>query len=131
MSTSDSIELAAHPAAVASARLRTRLALRAWGLADLADDAEQIVGELVVNAVEAHRRERCNAPVRLTLLAGLRTVLIVVRDHTEGKPLPREASRWDEDGRGLLIVDALSAHWDVKSVPEGGKVVRSLLRGQR
>lgn len=129
--TSDSIELAAHPAVVATARLRTRRALRAWGLSELADDAEQIVSEAVANAVEAHHRERIEAPVRLTLLGGLRTLLIVVRDASSEKPLPRDPSVNEECGRGLLIVGALSDLWDVKAAPGGGKVVRCLIRGKR
>lgn len=128
---SDSIEFAAHPAVAACARRRTRLALRAWNLEELADEAEQVVTELIVNSVEAHRREHLAAPVRLTLLAGLRTVLIAVRDASDGAPLPRAAAPGDEDGRGLLIVDALCAKWNVKTAPGGGKTVRCLLTGRR
>lgn len=47
---SDSIDLAAHPAVVASARLRARLDLRDWQLESAADAVEQVVSELVCNA---------------------------------------------------------------------------------
>lgn len=42
---SDSMELAAHPGAVAPARLRSRLVLRDWHLDELIDDVGQVVGD--------------------------------------------------------------------------------------
>lgn len=127
---SDSTEYAPHPGAVAAARLRTRLNLRGWGLKELADEAEQIVSELISNSIEAHQREQLDAPVRLTLLAGLRTALIVVRDASRDEPVRKDPGVDLESGRGLLIVDALADHWCWKPVPDGGKAVRVLLRGK-
>lgn len=130
---SDSIGFAPHPAVVSAARLRTRRALRSWGLEELAADSAQVVSELMSNAVQAHRREHLNAPIRLTLLAGLRTVLIVVRDASPAPPAPASAvvDLDGESGRGLCIVDALSSNWCWKTAPGGGKTVRALLRGSR
>ena len=128
---SDCLELGAYAEAVPSARLHTRAILTEWGLAELADSAESVVAELVTNAVEAARREHLNAPVRLTLLAGLRTVLIVVRDPSSCPPVPGSPDGDDETGRGLMIVAALSAHWGWKPTPGGGKVVRALVAGER
>lgn len=164
---SDSLGLGAYPGAVPSARLHSRLVLAEWGVADLSDDTGSVVTELVENAVQATARAGLDAPVRLTLLGGLRTVLVVVWDAVAAPPVPRRpvgvgvlASRdvpalpdavppdappdplaaWtggdDEDdpdthGRGLIIVAALSATWDWKPCPGGGKVVRALLRGRR
>jgi anti-sigma regulatory factor (Ser/Thr protein kinase) len=127
------LEFAASPSAVPSVRLYTCGVLAEWGLGedDLASDTESVVAELVANAVEAGRREQLGAPIRLTLLAGLRTVLIVVRDASTSPPVPGQPGDLDESGRGLLIVDALSARWDSKPAPGGGKVVRALVRGQR
>lgn len=127
---SSALELGAYPDAVPSARLHTRAILDEWELGELAGDAAQIVSELVANSVEAHKRERLDAPVRLTLLAGLRTLLIAVRDASGSPPVPGDPSDADETGRGLLIVEALSAHWNWKAAPGGGKVVRALIRGQ-
>jgi hypothetical protein len=87
-----------------------------------------VVSELVANAVEAHCRENLEAPVRLTLIPGQRAVLVVVRDASSGNPDPRASSEEAEDGRGLFIVDALSAFWNVQPVPGGGKAVRALIR---
>lgn len=128
---SDSLEMGAHPSAVPSARVHVRAILSEWELTELSDDAESVVAELVVGAVEAHWRERLDAPVRLTLLAGLRTVLIVVRDASGCPPVPGGFREENEAGRGLMIVDALSARRDWKAVPGGGKVVRVLMTGAR
>ena len=105
--------------------------LRAWDLEELADDGESIVAELSANAIEATIRTAARGPVRLTLIAGLRTLLIAVRDTVPNPPIPRQPGPDDPSGRGLLIVDALAAHWDWKSAPGGGKVVRAIVRGQR
>lgn len=128
---SDCLELGAYPEAVPSARLHTRAILAEWGLAELADSAESVVAELVTNAVEATRREHLDAPIRLTLLAGLRTVLIVVRDPSSSPPVPGNPDGDDETGRGLMIVAALSTRWDWKPTADGGKVARALIRGER
>lgn len=128
---SDCLELGAYPEAVPSARLHTRAILAEWGLAELADSAESVVAELVTNAVEVTRHEHLEAPVRLTLLAGLRTVFVAVRDPSSAPPVSSTPEDEDETGRGLMIVEALSAHWDWKPSPGGGKVVRALVRGER
>lgn len=125
---SDSLEFGASPGSVAVARLHARVVLGEWGLSELAADATQVVSELMTNAIEAHRREQLDAPVRLTLLAGPRAVLIVVRDAAAGRPEPGNPGDISEHGRGLLIVEALAARWDCKRCPDGGKAVRALVR---
>lgn len=127
---SDSLLLGPYPSAVPAARLHTRSVLDSRGLAELASDAETVVSELVANAVEAHRRSRIDAPVRLTLIGGLRTVLIVVRDSSLGAPVAGRPGDWEESGRGLLLVEALSWRWDWKRLPApaAGKVVRAVIR---
>ena len=130
---SDSIELGPYPEAVSLARARTRELLREWGghweQGELADDAEMIVSELVTNALEATRKERLDSPIRLTLIAGPGSLLIAVWDAADSAPAPREADGDALSGRGLLIVEALSAQWDCKPGPadRGGKTVRALL----
>ncbi|MGH3169743.1 MAG: ATP-binding protein [Trebonia sp.] len=126
---SDTIELGARPQAVPAARRRTRRRLREWGLEELADDAESVVAELITNAVEATVRARLDSPVRLTLIAGPKAVLIAVWDAADTSPVPASAGLDAECGRGLIIVHALSARWDWKKAPRGGKVLRALIRG--
>lgn len=128
---SDSLKFGPCLGAVAMARLHTRVMLGAWELGELEAEAIQIVSELTANAIEAHRREHLEAPVRLTLLAGLRTLLIVVRDAAGSMPQRGTPDETSEHGRGLLLVDTLAARWDCKINPDGGKTVRALLRGER
>lgn len=130
---SDTIELGAHPEAVRLTRSRTRLLLHEWQLADLADDAETIVTELVTNAVEATQAALLDTPFRLTLIAGLRTLLITVWDAAPGTPTPQDPEAEAISGRGLIIVQALAGQWDCKPghPARGGKTVRALLRGPR
>lgn len=128
---SDSTELAAHPAAVGTARLHVRRVLRDWDLEELADDAELAVSEAMSNSVQAHQREHLSEPVCLTLLAGLRTLLIIVRDASDRQPVFRSPDLDAEDGRGLFLIDAIAARWDFKAVPGGGKALRIFLRCAR
>lgn len=125
IASSDSLVLGPFAGAVPSARLHTRAVLAEWGLDELAADAEIVVAELVANAVQAHQREGRDAPVRLTLLAGPRSVLIVVRDGSNDPPVPGTPDPEAERGRGLLLVEALTAAWTWKPAPTGGKVVRA------
>lgn len=126
---SSSLELGAMPSAVPSARLHTRAVLSEWGLAELSDDAESVVTELTANAVEAHHREHRDEPVRLTLIGGTRTVLIVVTDRSSRPPVMNspDAGCDAESGRGLPIVDALATRWDWKPAPGAGKAVRAVV----
>lgn len=132
---SDSVDLAPSLGAVGLARLHVRRALHGWGLDELEEDAAQVVSEVTANAIEAHAREGLSEPVRLTLVAGLRTLLIVVRDASPSLPSSPSPAGCpgldDESGRGLFLVDALAAAWDTKVLPSGGKAVRVLLRGSR
>lgn len=130
----DTLELGALPSAVPSARLHTRLILCEWQLHDLADDAEHVVAEVITNAIEATHAAGLHTPVRLTLIADHASVLIVAWDAVPIPPTPTgpRADADSESGRGLLIVESLSAWWDCKPVPAergGGKLVRAMIIG--
>jgi anti-sigma regulatory factor (Ser/Thr protein kinase) len=143
---SSSLELGAFCGTVRFMRQRARELLGEWGLGELADDAESVVDELVLNAVEATVRAGLDTPVRLTLLAGLRTVLIAVWDATDGGPVSAGSAVLDLDnfiedysadpdqhGRGLVMVEALSLRWGCRPMcgDRPGKVVWSLIAGKR
>ncbi|MDH6109189.1 anti-sigma regulatory factor (Ser/Thr protein kinase) [Kitasatospora sp. MAP12-15] len=83
------------------------------------DNAELILTELVVNAVTASVGA---GAIRLVaqLVAG--ELLIEVFDESPGMPRHRQVDDLAEDGRGLLLVEQLSAAWGWHPAP-GGKVV--------
>jgi anti-sigma regulatory factor (Ser/Thr protein kinase) len=131
------LELGALPTAVPCARLHTRQVLWEWHLDALTGTAELIVSELVTNAVRAstgltgsRRSGRWvpgTPPVRLWLSSERQRVLIQVWDGNDRHPAPQDPGPDAESGRGLLLVDSLSAKWGCYS-PEwsSGKVVWAL-----
>jgi hypothetical protein len=131
----DYLELAAVTDAVPSARHHARLVLREWQAGELAYDIEQVIAELVANAVTATQAIKHwtpkQPPVRVWLLAGEDLAMVVVWDATTAIPVPRRPTRDEESGRGLLLVGAL-AHWGYYLPPpeHGGKVVHALLPKQ-
>jgi anti-sigma regulatory factor (Ser/Thr protein kinase) len=123
----DTLELAPLPGAAPCARLHARHVLWEWGLARLGKDAELLVAELVTNAVAASQAEDRPSPVRLWLLTDQARALILVWDASSRPPVPAQASADAENGRGLLLVQALSQRWDWYVAHErGGKVVWAL-----
>ena len=100
-------------------------ALESWGLSHLIEVAEQIVTELVANAVEHTDAATVGTSVTRT---GEEAVRIVVTDTSRTRPTPAAPSRDDENGRGLLLVDALAHDWGSELV-HGGKRVWAELRG--
>jgi hypothetical protein len=128
------LELRALPTAVPCARLHARQVLWEWGLDALAETAELMVSEIVTNAVRASaglttgqypgQRLAGMTPVRLWLTSDRSCVMIQVWDADHRMPIRQEAGPEAENGRGLLLVDCLSADWG-SYMPErsSGKVV--------
>ncbi|MGW6458179.1 SpoIIE family protein phosphatase [Streptomyces sp. NPDC055078] len=106
------------PDAIVHARRFTARTLRSWGAEDAMDVALLIVSELVTNAI-AHT----HGQVRLDLTLAQDRLRIAVNDASPRSPARPAALDLDATGgRGLLIVEALSAAWG--SVPfAGGKQV--------
>jgi anti-sigma regulatory factor (Ser/Thr protein kinase) len=107
----DFLELGALPGAVPCARLHTRQVLWEWRLSKLSEDTELLVTELVTNAVAASRSIEQVVPVRLWLLSDRAQILILVQDSNPGPPERISPGDKAEHGRGLLLVDAISARW--------------------
>jgi len=103
--------LSARPEEARAARRFVRELLICWGLDALADDAEMIVDELVVNAV----------------LHGTRAGLPRGGPGNE-TPMPRQPDWGGETGRGLQIVAALSHVWGWSPIAGHGKAVWAVLR---
>jgi anti-sigma regulatory factor (Ser/Thr protein kinase) len=95
-----------------------------WGLRDLADTAELLASELVTNAINASQRLRTleTPVVRLWLVSDQIYLVIHVWDGSHETPVRKEANADDLSGRGLMIVDKLSAEWGSYQKPQG-KVV--------
>jgi anti-sigma regulatory factor (Ser/Thr protein kinase) len=100
------------PESVPVARSRVRAALGLHGLGEYADDAEIIVSELVTNAVQ-HACDNGTMTIGVTLTAAgsPAAVTVAVSDSSRLGPVRRDTPPDSEQGRGLQIVRALSAHW--------------------
>jgi anti-sigma regulatory factor (Ser/Thr protein kinase) len=123
------LELAALPSAVPCARGHVRAVALEWGLSGLADTAELLASELVTNALRASEDlGTAETPiVRLWLAGNQSSIVIRVWDGSDGTPVRQEAGPGDDSGRGVMIIDALSADWG--SYPEAnGKIVWVLAR---
>jgi anti-sigma regulatory factor (Ser/Thr protein kinase) len=115
------------------ARAATRTSLTLWGLAHLASDAQAVTSELVANAAAASRRAappgKDPAPILLWLTTQDGHLIIRVWDPDPTAPPrdPPEPGPGQESGRGLMLVDALTAWRDCTPAPNGGKHVRAAL----
>jgi serine phosphatase RsbU (regulator of sigma subunit) len=82
--------------------------------ADVADVVELLVSELVTNALRYGR-----GPIGLRLLRGTSTVVCEVSDELDAAPRLRTVHQGDEGGRGLYLVDQLSANWGTRTTAHG------------
>lgn len=126
------LELAALPTAVPCARGHVRAVTHEWGIAELTDTAELLASELVSNAVQASERLRPRADltavpvVRIWVTSYQKSLVIGVWDASDEMPVRKEAGPGDDSGRGLMIIDALSADWGTYREADG-KVVWCLI----
>jgi anti-sigma regulatory factor (Ser/Thr protein kinase) len=127
------LTLEAAPRAVPCARRHTRLVLADWGLAHLAETAELIASELVTNAVTAAKATHPTRPIRLWLASGGYRLVLLVGDPSPYPPQRINPGTGTEGGRGLLLVEALSATWGwyPTGQPETAKIVWVELRHAR
>ncbi len=121
--------------AASCARAHATQVLWEWGISGLADTVALIVSELVTNAVEASRAMAGGPfPVRYWLLSDRKQVLIVVWDASPLPPTRLDPADDVENGRGLMLVDALSARWGWYAAPWDaieGKAVWALAAASR
>jgi anti-sigma regulatory factor (Ser/Thr protein kinase) len=131
--------LSPSPDAARRARSFTRQTLASWGLAELADDAQVIVSELLANAVRhtgvrhAGARQPDGGPGAWTAALGLWLLnhadglMCVVTDPSDSAPTLKQPGDSSESGRGLHLVHALSDHWGWTRLSERGKAVWAIL----
>jgi anti-sigma regulatory factor (Ser/Thr protein kinase) len=115
------------PESVPMARFHVRAALGFHGLDEYADDAAAITSELVTNVI----RHVCGdgtetVGITVSRVRNPEAVTVVVSDSSPEGPAICEAPADSERGRGLRIVEALSAHWGWHP-EEGGKAIFAIL----
>ena len=101
-------------AAVPAARQLVREHLRDHGLADLVDNAELIVSELVGNVVL-----HVGGDVEVAVEVDADEVLLSVSDRSALSPHLRVFSRTSSTGRGMRLVHSLSAEHGVRPHGDG------------
>ena len=118
------------PESVPTARSRVRAALSLHGLGEYAEDAAAITSELVTNAIQHVCGDgAATVGVRISRGRNPEAVTVAVSDSSLDGPDMREAPADGERGRGLRIVEALSAAWGWRP-EEGGKAVFAVLTKQ-
>ena len=115
------------PESVRVARSRVRAALGFHHLDQYANDAEIITSELVTNVIQhVHGDGTETVGVTLVRVRNPEAVTVIVSDSSPQGPAMRQTPAGSERGRGLRIVEALSAHWGWYP-EEGGKAIFAIL----
>lgn len=110
----------ADPEGLSDARSIVRQALRDWNMADLADDAELVTGELLVNVL---LHTEGGAVLTLEVLREpVRRVRLSVQDRSSAWPRRRTPGETATSGRGLLLLDAIAVRWGIEPRGEGKAV---------
>ncbi len=91
--------------------------LESWGRDGLAATASLLVTELAANAV-LHAGTTFEVVVR----EGAERVRVEVHDSNGVLPAPRRYSNTAATGRGLLLVDSMSAEWGAEPTTDGKRV---------
>jgi len=99
-------------------RHQVALTLAAWGIADRADEVLVACSELLTNALMYGQ-----TPLLQVSVAEYDGWLrLTVPDRNPYPPYPATADRDDEDGRGVLLVAALSDAWGFRASGDGKQV---------
>ncbi|MEU6776080.1 SpoIIE family protein phosphatase [Streptomyces sp. NPDC046759] len=114
------------PEAVRHARRFTRRTLRTWGVSpDTLETALLVVSELVTNALV-----HTGGQVRLDLSLVNHRLRLAVADASPRSPVKPTSIGWEATGgRGILLVEAVSAAWGTLPVSGGKQVWADLVPG--
>ena len=107
----------AEPRSVAAARRFATSAL-AGSPTEVVEAVELMVSELASNCIR-----HVNASFELTVAQDEEEIRVEVVDRGGGRPAMRAPEPQDPSGRGLLIVDMLSARWGVRFDANSAKTV--------
>ncbi len=94
--------IADDPAELGHARELVRKILAAWRLSEQAELAELVVTELATNALR-----HGTGPIDISLSYSSSDLRTEVHDHGTGRPIRRQTTADDEQGRGLELLDGL------------------------
>jgi serine phosphatase RsbU (regulator of sigma subunit)/anti-sigma regulatory factor (Ser/Thr protein kinase) len=109
-------DVPAEPAIVAEVRARAARQVSRWGLDELAFTTELLVSELVTNAIR-----HAQPPIQLRMILD-EVLSCEVSDGSVTAPHHRRADRYDEGGRGLLLVATMAARWGTRYT-RAGKII--------
>lgn len=101
------IPLPAGPAAAGEARRRVTAAIRAWKVPVDLDSAVLLASELVTNAL----RHSGGGTVFLDISCSFGWLRVDVHDTSGSMPIQAVPADDEETGRGLMLVETLSAGW--------------------
>ena len=118
------IALTAGPAAAGEARTHVRAAIDAWHVPIDPYVAVLLTSELVTNAIK-HKADD-NDTVLLVITWAEDQMRIEVHDASRFEPLLVDAPPDAETGRGLMLVDSLSAEWGFRKTAAGKAVYFTL-----
>ncbi|MFJ8632682.1 ATP-binding protein [Streptomyces sp. NPDC093568] len=133
------LRLAGAEQSCAPARDFVRRTLDGWELDHCGPDALMVVTELLANAVlhavpdptSLPARPRSLAEPEIWLRLSIRRpahLVCAVTDPSDHPPVyPHTSDPFDEHGRGLRIIDALSEHWGWNRLHPMGKTVWAML----
>lgn len=122
------------PAHVRTARLIATAVARRGGVEEtLLDEVRLAVGEACSRAVEAHRRQCPDEPVRVELRDGADRFEVVVTDRVadddptrSGAPGPVDLAELDGDlNLGFAVIAGLADDVDIASTPSGVEITMS------
>ncbi|MFC0598635.1 ATP-binding protein [Streptomyces palmae] len=112
---------------VAEARRLVLTRLRDWEFdQEVRDNAELVVSELFTNAVRHTSSDEVRCELRV--YGGRLRLEVADQGCARTEPRARLVSADQEGGRGLMLVEALSTSWGVRTHPSGrGRVVWAYL----
>jgi anti-sigma regulatory factor (Ser/Thr protein kinase) len=98
------------PRSARAARNYVKTALGNHDLSYLAEDVEAVTSELVANAVRHAQPETVDVDL-LLLKDDAGSLVVLVFDLCARPPIRRDPTRDAEQGRGLVMVEALATRW--------------------
>jgi anti-sigma regulatory factor (Ser/Thr protein kinase) len=116
------VRLTTGPAAAGEARSQVRAAIRAWDVPVDPDVAQLLTSELVTNAI----RHEAGEIITLFITCCYGHLRVDVHDTSPFFPVLADAAADEETGRGLMLVDTLSAKWGCDRTPAGKAVYFTL-----